>query len=337
MADLSRGARRCWRLLDWYRRHFDEVRPRLERLAKRLGYSGAPVTVRQVGRYMRELRAAGVIQVKRGGRGNANSYLVDKFVEINWKSAFDVRSNVRSNVRSSAAAAVSAGPTLAESCQEKCPVKAPGYLGVDVVTSGTVESQAAVENSGSAPRQTPKPFPEAEGNAIVRVIDRCGFETTPRLLQSLAAKAEYYGINGFAIAAHIERCIRRCERTKSNWPQQPSWITAVVENECAAASGMRAGEPKSPEQPLGDMGRPRKQSGGGSPVRVPLAAAGHGVPGEPAPAFGTAHETPCVPPELPLDRTETPRKAPVADPRWNRAIQGQISDLAKAKRVGGGR
>jgi hypothetical protein len=333
---MSRGARRCWRLLDWYRRRFGEVCPRQQKLARRLGEKGIPVTERQVQRYIRELRVAGVVEVKRGGRGNPSYYLVDKFVELQWKTAADVGSNVGSNVGSSASSAAAASHTNETGSTEKCHHKTTGCLGVDGVEAKTVEqSQAVKKPPASAPRRTPNPFNEIEGKAIARAIERCGFEPrNPLLLTKLARKAEFYQSNGFVVAAHIERAIGRCERARSNWPESPNWIVAAVENEFAAASGARASEPKSLEQPLGDTGRPRKQSGGGSPLRVPLAAAGHGARRDVATGGSTVLpvKTPGTPPELPRSDAETTRKGPVTDP----GRQSTTELPGKAKSAGGG-
>ena len=64
--DLSRGAQRCIKLLRWYAARFRDVYPLQSTIAKHLG-----VTTRQVGRYVKELRDAGLMSVTSGGPHSA--------------------------------------------------------------------------------------------------------------------------------------------------------------------------------------------------------------------------------------------------------------------------
>ncbi len=71
--DLSRGAKRCIKLLRWYAARFKDVYPLQSTLAKHLG-----VTTRQVGRYVKELRDAGLTSVTKGGPHSACYQVVAK-------------------------------------------------------------------------------------------------------------------------------------------------------------------------------------------------------------------------------------------------------------------
>ena len=74
------------------------------------------------------------------------------------------------------------------------------------------------------------PFPQAEANAIEGHVRACGLEPTPQLLARLALQSQFYGVNGFRIAAAIERARRRVDGT-SNMPRGLGWVIKVVENE----------------------------------------------------------------------------------------------------------
>jgi len=75
-------------------------------------------------------------------------------------------------------------------------------------------------------------FSEIEHQRITAHIEGCGLKATSQLLSKLARKADYYGVNGFVIAAHIERARRNTVLAPSLKPQSPGWILAVVENAC---------------------------------------------------------------------------------------------------------
>jgi hypothetical protein len=177
-------------------------------------------------------------------------------------------------------------------------------------------------------------FPEAEGAAVKRAVENCGREANAVLFQKLARKAQFYGVTGFVIAAHILRAWRLVERRPADHPQSDAWIVTVVENALAAASGMRSGEPKSPGS-VGQREPMKEQSGGGSPERVPLAAAA-GQGGE----SRTPADLPGTPPTQPGDtqaptaRTETSQDAPRKLPETSRGIRDQIERLAARKTLG---
>lgn len=69
---LSRGAQRCLELLQWYSRTFKQVYPLQSTIARKLGK-----TDRQVRTYLQELRAAGLVAVKKCGQAPA-TYLLAK-------------------------------------------------------------------------------------------------------------------------------------------------------------------------------------------------------------------------------------------------------------------
>lgn len=72
-------------------------------------------------------------------------------------------------------------------------------------------------------------FLKTEANAIERHIRACRLEPTPQLLSTLARQAQFYGVNGFRIAAEIERARRKVEGT-SRMPRTLGWVFKVVEN-----------------------------------------------------------------------------------------------------------
>lgn len=86
------------------------------------------------------------------------------------------------------------------------------------------------------PAIEPAAFEETQTQAIEAHVRVSGLEPTAGLLRKLARKARFYGVNGFRIAATIERAWRKVEGT-SNIPQGVGWVLAVVENELASASG----------------------------------------------------------------------------------------------------
>jgi len=78
-------------------------------------------------------------------------------------------------------------------------------------------------------------FSQTETEALKRHIAACGVEPSQDLLAKLVAKAQFYGVNGFQVAAPIERARRKVERNPSWRAERPAWIAAVVESEFAAA------------------------------------------------------------------------------------------------------
>jgi hypothetical protein len=79
-------------------------------------------------------------------------------------------------------------------------------------------------------------FSQAETDAMKWHIRACSVDPSQNLLARLAEKTRFYGANGFQVAAAIERARRKVERHPSWHPKGPGWITAVVENEFAAAT-----------------------------------------------------------------------------------------------------
>lgn len=98
-ADLSRGAKRCLNQLRWHDSRHRLIFVSQERLATNL-----KVCVRQVQRYIQELRAVGLVQTTRRGDGKTSLYrLVEKPIETVENlliSCAHVGSDVRSDVGS---------------------------------------------------------------------------------------------------------------------------------------------------------------------------------------------------------------------------------------------
>ena len=70
---LSRGAQRCLDLLKWYSARFRDVYPLQSTIAKNLGKKE-----RQVRNYLSELKAAGLLQIKRDGPNPALYVLIEQ-------------------------------------------------------------------------------------------------------------------------------------------------------------------------------------------------------------------------------------------------------------------
>lgn len=83
---LSRGARRCLQLIQWYADRFSEVFPYQKTLAQKLG-----LCVRQIGRYIRELVKSGCLRVLRQGPTSC-TYKVLKVIERKPVRTANVRS-----------------------------------------------------------------------------------------------------------------------------------------------------------------------------------------------------------------------------------------------------
>lgn len=96
---LSRGARRCLNLIQWYAARFAEVFPYQKTIAQKLG-----MCVRQIGRYIRELVAAGYLRVRRNGPTSC-TYEVLKALERKLVTSENVRS-----------------------LSEQCPIKPPASI-----------------------------------------------------------------------------------------------------------------------------------------------------------------------------------------------------------------
>lgn len=69
---------------------------------------------------------------------------------------------------------------------------------------------------------------EVEG--IRNAVKHCGFDLSPELLAHLMRKASFYGVNGYVVAAGINRALAKVRRTPSAKPESDRWVLKVVEN-----------------------------------------------------------------------------------------------------------
>lgn len=151
-------------------------------------------------------------------------------------------------------------------------------------------------------------FEKAQTQAIETNVRGCGLEPTPDLIATLHRKAQFYRVNGFVIAAAIDRAWRKVQG-KSTAPQGPGWIIAVVENELA-----------------GSASRERGCVVPGDPAHV--------LPAELVEPPGFTSESPRSPlEEKPPKQTRRPPGSETSTPNW---LGSEIALLAQSKRINGG-
>lgn len=258
---MIRGAFRLLRLLQRYQTRYGRCFPSQEHIAQELGAG-----VRSVERWTAELKRVGAISVTHRG-STSREYVIRWSEEINW---MQFRSLTEKNG--------GLKQTVEKSFEN---VKVGGSIGG--TTGGTTGGSGRSVSISELPSEdelevnhAAMEFAQAEKEAIERHVQACKLESSRELLGKLYRKARFYRVNGFAIAAAIERARRRVERSPSWKPEGPGWICAVVDNELSSLKGCGG-----PSHGAGRDGR-MVQASGGRPAGTERYVGSNPTP---APAF----------------------------------------------------
>ncbi len=252
-----------WFLLRDYCGHREYCWPLQETLAEQLGWN-----LKKVSRAMADLRAAGVVEVKPRGLGRSAFYYL--------KSTEPVKKSVERRARADQMPLDLSGPERTSGVRSLYELPTEPPLETQSERVGTRSSAT------DPPRDQANEFEVAGAQAIENAVKAAGFEPSDELLEKIERKRRFYGATAFQVAAAVERCLRRIEKTPSNAPRSEAWILRCVENEFFEQFGDPRRKPPASERHGGARSSGPPDDGAHRTRCRSLAEPGYGARGDPA-------------------------------------------------------
>ncbi len=114
-----------------------------------------------------------------------------------------------------------------EVAAENGPSFGPSFGSVSISESSEVKT---MQGTASPENESQSQHPASEVEAVQRTVEAFGVpDCGVRLIDRLFSIADYYGKNGYQVAAELYRVLKDVEAHPSMAPKKPGWFPAVLE------------------------------------------------------------------------------------------------------------